>query len=148
MKKLLFIGVFIPFVLLSFFACSHSEPYQKIEGFQMLDFRGNYCYYLSQDYFIFMINGEHSVEHLDDNHDDVVIYSGEFVRFSKINDNFVAVENVYTADGKEYDEYALINLPDEFHQLNDVKIEKVYDYNNFKNVLAQHQLTIKKWEEG
>lgn len=148
MKKVFITGGFILLILITLTSCFHKETFQKKAGFQMLDFRGNYCYYLSQDYFIFMINGEHSVEHLDDNHDDVVIYEGTFRRFSKINQNYVAVENVYELDGKHFDEYALIFLPNTFHHLKDVKIQKVYDEPEFTKILAQKNLVIDKWEEA
>ncbi|MBR2590801.1 MAG: hypothetical protein IKE65_07745 [Clostridia bacterium] len=114
----------------------------------MLDFRGNWCYYLAGDYFIVKVNGNSYLEYIDENHDDQILYEGAFVRFSKININYVAIENRYEANGKQFDEYALVYLLDEYHTLTDVKIEKEYGFENFEKTLKQHQFTIEKWEEA
>ena len=136
-------------ILITLTSCFHKETFQKTAGFQMLDFRGNYCYYIASDYFIFKVNGNCYLEWIDNtNGDDTVIYEGTFRRFSKINQNYVAVENVYEFDGKRFDEYALIFLPDTFHHLKDVKIQKVYDEPEFIKILTQKNLVIDKWEEA
>ena len=149
MKKVFITGGFILLILIMLTSCFHKETFQKKAGFQMLDFRGNYCYYIANDYFIFKVNGNCYLEWIDNkNGDDIVIYEGTFRRFSKINQNYVAVENVYELDGKRFDEYALIFLPNTFHRLKDVKIQKVYDEPEFTKILAQKNLVIDKWEEA
>ena len=149
MKKVFITGSFILLILITLTSCFHKETFQKTAGFQMLDFRGNYCYYIASDYFIFKVNGNCYLEWIDNtNGDDTVIYEGAFRRFSKINQNYVAVENVYELDGKRFDEYALIFLPNTFHHLKDVKIQKVYDEPEFIKILTQKNLAIDKWEEA
>ena len=135
-------------ILFGFSGCFYKH-YEKVEGFQILDFRGNYCYYIANDYFIFNDSGDCWLEYINKDHDkDVTIYEGKFVRFSKINQNYVAVENRYEADGKEFDEYALVYLPDTFRQLQDAKIQREYDFKNFQKLLDKKQLKIEKWEEA
>ncbi len=149
MKKVFITGGLILLFLITLTSCFHKETFQKKAGFQMLDFRGNYCYYIANDYFIIKANGNCYLEWIDNtNGDDTVIYEGTFRRFSKINQNYVAVENVYELDGKHFDEYALIFLPNTFHHLKDVKIQKVYDEPEFTRILAQKNLAIDKWEEA
>ncbi len=135
-------------VLISLTSCFYKEKFQKVEGFQTLDFRGNYCYYISNDYFIVKANGNCYLEFIDKNYDDIIIYEGSFVRFCKINQNCVAIENLYELDDKKFDEYALIFLPDEFHQIKDIEIQRVYDYNEFLKLLDQNNLAIHKWEDA
>ena len=149
MKKAFITGSFILLVVFSFTSCFHKETFQKIDGFQTLDFRGNYCYYIANDYFIIKANGNCYLEWIDNtNHDDIIIYEGAFLRFCKINQNYVAIENLFELDGKKVDEYALIFLPDTFHRLKDAKIQKVYDDKDFMNLLAQKNLETNKWEKA
>ena len=147
MKKIIILLLLC--ILFLFTSCFHKEYFQKTAGFQMLDFRGNYCYYIDRDFFITKFNDKSFLMQVyNDNNDNVIIYEGKFVRFSKINNNYVAVENVYEFDGKEYDEYALIFLPDNYSQLKDVEIERKYNLDDFNKLLNNYNLTIEKWEEG
>ena len=135
-------------ILFGFTGCFY-KPYEKAEGFQILDFRGNYCYYVAGDYFIFNDCGDCWLEYIDKDHDkNATIYEGKFVRFSKINQNYVAVENQFEVGDKQVQEYALIYLPDTFRQLKDVKIQREYEWESFQKLLKEKQLTIEKWEEA